>query len=54
MPHESQKEMIAAAVVLAAGTHAYGAAVRFENPDGAGHFNWVERTLDLTKPVTRK
>ncbi|MCA9312114.1 MAG: hypothetical protein KDA21_12955 [Phycisphaerales bacterium] len=51
MSHESQRELIAAAVVLAAGTQAYGAAVRFDNPAGPGHFNWIERTLDLTQPA---
>lgn len=54
MSQEAQRELFAAAVVLAAGTHAYGVAVRFENPGGTGHFNWVERTLDLTKPASEQ
>ena len=45
-------ELIAAAVVLAAGTQAYGEAIRFDNPVGTGHFNWIERTLDLTQPAS--
>ena len=32
---------LAAAAVIAAGTQAYATPVRFENPPGAGHFNWT-------------
>ncbi len=45
---------LAAAAVIAAGTQAYASPVRFENPAGAGHFDWAvpdgstARFLDLT------
>ena len=41
---------LAGAVALAAGTSAYAAPVRFDNPAGPGHFNWASgaASLDLT------
>jgi len=32
---------LAAAVAIAGGTAAYGEYIRFENPDGPGHFDWT-------------
>lgn len=41
---------LAAAAAIAAGTQAYAAPVRFENPPGPGHFDWAAGLvlLDLT------
>ena len=33
-------EYLATAAAIATGTHAYAEVVRFENPQGPGHFFW--------------
>lgn len=50
---------LAAAAAIAAGTQAYAMPVRFDNPAGPGHFDWIPEiigfpsssTLDITRPA---
>ena len=46
---------LAAAAAIAGGTQAYASPVRFENPAGAGHFDWAQDggtvVLDVTDPA---
>lgn len=47
---------LAAAAAIAAGTSAYAAPIRFDNPAGAGHFDWAEapglrNALDMVLPA---
>ena len=45
---------LAAAAAIAGGTQAYATPVRFDNPAGAGHFDWAAsffEVLDVTDPA---
>jgi hypothetical protein len=47
---------LAAAAAIAAGTSAYADPIRFDNPAGAGHFNWFDDapsqlSLDISLPA---
>lgn len=47
---DAGKGMLAAALAIAAGTQAYAAPVRFDNPAGPNHFDWttfLDNNLDI-------